>query len=190
MALTIPELISEETYRELALLGENRLLELYRGHLQEKPAVSYQHSYVASGLVELLLLQLDRGQFRVSLGQARLRVSSSTYYIPDVVVIPAGLERSLRLSQPLGIDAYEVPMPLVVEIWSPSTGAFDIEGKLPDYQKRGDLEIWYIHPYQRFLRAWRRQPDGSYVEATYRDGTVRAESLPNVECDTEMLFAP
>lgn len=190
MAISATELVSEEAYRELARMGEHRLLELHRGHLQEKPAVSYQHSYVTSELVESLLRQLDRAQFRVSLGQARLRVSSNTYYIPDVAVIPADLERSLRIAHPLKLDAYVDPMPLVVEVWSPSTGDYDFEAKLPDYQRRGDQEIWYIHPYHRTIAAWRRQPDGTYTEAMYRTGSVRAESLPDFEFDVEVLFAP
>ncbi len=37
--------------------------------------------------------------------------------------------------------------------------------KLPIYRERDDLEIWFFHPYERTLAAWRKQPDGSYSEA-------------------------
>lgn len=189
MATTTTELVSEEVYRELALMMENRSLELYRGHLREKPPVSVEHGHVTMSLARYLLHQLDPNQFWVSVGLTRLRVSSSTYYIPDVVVVPAALERALRAT-PRALDAYPEPMPLVVEIWSRSTGDYDLKVKLADYQQRGDLEIWYIHPYQQFLRAWRWQLDGSYTESIYRSGTVRAESLPDVEFDIELLFGP
>jgi Uma2 family endonuclease len=78
----------------------------------------------------------------------------------------------------------------VVEIWSPSTGDFDMVEKLPDYQQRGDREIWYVHPYRRTLTAWRRQRDGTYSETIYRDGVVHSDSLPGVVIDLETLFAP
>ena len=79
-------------------------------------------------------------------------------------------------------------MPLVVEVWSPSTGQSDIEEKLREYQQRGDLEIWRIHPYERTLTAWRRQPDGSYTETLYRGGIIEPAAIPNVRIDIDRLF--
>ncbi len=76
----------------------------------------------------------------------------------------------------------------MVEVWSPATGEYDINAKLPEYQRRGDLEIWRIHPYDRTLTAWRQQPDGSYVESLYTGGTVRPVALPNVAIDLDALF--
>lgn len=76
----------------------------------------------------------------------------------------------------------------MIEIWSPSTGRYDIIEKLRDYQARGDLEIWRVHPYERTITAWRRSPDGSYTESIYRGGTVRLESLPGVAIDLDTLF--
>ena len=189
MATITTERVSEETYRELALKDENRRLELFRGRLREKPPVSVEHSHVMMSLARLLLIHLDPARFWVSVGVTRLRVSSSTYYIPDIVVVPAALERARR-GFPHDLDAYPESMPLVVEIWSRSTGAYDLNVKLADYQDRGDQEILYVHPYHRTITAWRRQPDGTYIESTYGRGSVRAESLPEFELDVEVLFAP
>ena len=80
------------------------------------------------------------------------------------------------------------PLPLVVEVWSPSTGDYDVDAKLPVYQQRGDLEIWRIHPYERTLTAWRRQPDGSYQETIHREGMVKPAALPGVAIDLGALF--
>ena len=91
--------------------------------------------------------------------------------------------------RPGSLDAYADPLPLVIEIWSPSTGGYDINEKLPDYQRRGDLEIWRVHPYERTLTAWRRRPDGIYTESVYRGGIVHPESLPGVAIDLDALFA-
>jgi Uma2 family endonuclease len=79
-------------------------------------------------------------------------------------------------------------MPLVVEVWSRSTGRYDVEEKLREYQERGDLEIWRIHPYERTLIVWQRRSDGSYRDTRYRDGEVRPAFLPNVTVTLETLF--
>jgi Uma2 family endonuclease len=77
----------------------------------------------------------------------------------------------------------------VVEVWSPSTGGYDIDAKIPEYRRRGDLEIWRLHPFEKTLAAWRRQPDGSYTELILQGGTVQAVALPNVTIDLDALFA-
>jgi Uma2 family endonuclease len=136
-----------------------------------------------------LYTQLDRDEFYLRTQHARLRVSADTYYVPDIAVIPAPTEEALY-ANPRSLDAYPGPLPLVVEIWSPSTGDYDINEKLSDYQQRGDREIWYVHPYKRTLTVWRRQPDGTYVELTYRDGIIRPAELPGVAIDLATLFAP
>jgi Uma2 family endonuclease len=79
-------------------------------------------------------------------------------------------------------------LPLIVEVWSPSTGDYDFDAKVPIYQQRGDLEIWCIHPYERTLTAWRRQPEGSYEETMYRDGTITPVALPAVTIDLDTLL--
>ena len=89
---------------------------------------------------------------------------------------------------PQRLEVYDEPMPLVVEVWSPSTGDYDVEEKLREYQRRGDLEIWRIHPYKRTLTAWVRQPNGSYSETLYRSGTIRPTNLTGVEFDLAGLF--
>jgi Uma2 family endonuclease len=178
--------VSEETYREVAL-GDPRL-ELHRGRLREKPSMSVEHNDVSEIVTTMLRAQLDRNQYRVRENMGRLRRSADTFYIPDVMVIPAALTRALR-EQPHALDAYAEPVPLVVEIWSPSTGAYDIGEKLAAYQERGDREIWFIHPYARTLTAWRRQPDGRYVESVYRDGAVRPASLPGVVIDLDEILS-
>ena len=77
---------------------------------------------------------------------------------------------------------------MIVEGWSSSTGGYDVDTKLPEYQRRGDAEIWRFHPYERTLRVWRRQPDGGYAETQYSSGLVRPASLPDVRIDPDALL--
>lgn len=63
-----------------------------------------------------------------------------------------------------------------------------MEEKLREYQRRGDTEIWRIHPYERTLTAWCRQPDGTYTETVQRSGTVQPAALPGVGIELDRLF--
>jgi Uma2 family endonuclease len=189
VSITKTEPMSEEAYRQFALGDPQGQWELYRGQLREKPGMSVEHGGITDNVLAFLYDQLDRNEYRIRTTHARLRRSADTYYIPDIAVIPTPVVQAL-LEQPGSLDAYPEPLPLVVEIWSPSMGRYDINEKLPDYQQRGDLEIWYVHPYERTLTAWRRQSQGIYTETVYRGGIVRPESLPGVAIDLDALFTP
>jgi len=104
-------------------------------------------------------------------------------------VLPNSERLRARSERPGELEIYGAPMPLVVEVWSPSTGEYDLHTKIPEYQRRGDRESWLIHPYERWLRAWRCQPDGSYVEILFSgDDTVDLIALPGVRIELAQLF--
>ena len=187
MAITSAEPMSEAAYRRFALSDPNGQWELHRGQLREKPGMSVEHGHVMILLIEFLLGQLDRNEYWLRANHARLRRSASNYYVPDIAVIPAAIEQALRL-RPDSLDAYAEPLPLVIEIWSPSTGDYDLREKVGEYQRRGDLEIWLIHPYDRTLMAWSRLPGGGYAERHFHQGIARPSSLPQVEIDLDALF--
>jgi Uma2 family endonuclease len=187
MATTTTTRLSEETYRRLALDDRYTHLELYDGEPREKPSMSLEHGTIMFRLAGLLDAHLDPTRYRGRVGHGRLRVSPSTYFMPDVMVIPAELEDATWVRPGL-LDAFSDPVLLVVEIWSPATGDYDIDVKIPGYQSRGDHEIWRIHPFERTLTAWRRNPDGSYRESLYRGGLVDAESLPGFALDFDALL--
>lgn len=189
MVATQAKRMTEAEYREFSLGAAQGQWELVQGELRERSGMSVEHRVAIMRLLELLLGLLDRRDYRLSTTHARLRRSAETYYVPDLVVIPAALEQAL-IQHPGSLDAYPEPLPLVIEVWSPSTGRHDMNAKLGDYQQRGDLEIWYSHPYNRTLTAWRRQPDGAYLETVYREGIVRSESLPMVVFELGELFEP
>jgi len=175
------------TYEEIALAEIDRQWELYDGTLREKPRMSIGHGYALRMLDDALHDQLDRRRYRISVNTSRLRAGDDVVYIPDLVVIPVAFERALR-ARPDALEVYAQAMPFVVEIWSPSTGAYDIETKIPAYQARGDVEIWRLHPCQRTLTVWRRREDGGYDRTVHRAGSIRLTALPNVVIDLDALF--
>lgn len=180
--------VSAECYERVALEDPDSRWELHQGRLKEKPAMAYGHN---RGLIKLghqLLDQLDPEEFEVCINTGRVRHTEKNYYIPDLAVVPVAYTQALR-ERPQLLEVYEQPLPLVVEVWSPSTGDYDQDSKIPTYQRRGDLEIWRLHPYDRSLIAWRRQRDGGYAESTYREGTIEPVALPGVTIDLTLLFA-
>ena len=188
MAIDTRTRISEEAYERLALAETDRKWELRDGHLREKPGMTFAHNWLEMKLGYMLMSQLDWSVYQVRVDAGRVRRPSATSFIPDVFVLPTAytiplLERSDIL------EVYDQPLPLVVEVWSRSTGDYDVEEKLAVYRTRGDLEIWRIHPYERMLTAWRCLPDGSYDETIYRNGVVSSMALPGVEIDLAALFS-
>ncbi|MGI8551563.1 MAG: Uma2 family endonuclease [Dehalococcoidia bacterium] len=180
--------ISEATYERVALEDREGRWELVCGRLRRKPGMTVEHYDVMRALIRRLITQVEEGEFAVSMESPRLRISTGTYFLPDVCVIPRAAVQRKRRETSGRLEVYDEPMPLVVEVWSPSTGEYDVNDKLREYQWRGDLEIWRIHPYERTLIAWRHQPDGSYSETLYRGGTVQPVALPGVTIELERLF--
>jgi Uma2 family endonuclease len=178
--------ISEQEYRELALTDPDHRWELWDGVLMEKPLMCMLHDGLAFYLGFLLQSQLDRGHYWVNVSGGKTRYTARNYFMPDVVVIPTAFVQPY-LSDPRAFNAFAEPLPLVVEIWSRTTGDYDIAAKLPVYRERGDLEVWFYHPYERSLTVWRCQPDGSYREHRYTGGIVPVASLPGVSIDLDAL---
>lgn len=175
-----------QTFEELALAEPGRW-ELHAGEVREKPGMSFDHNDTAFMLGHRLAQQLDLARYRVRVNMGHVHAAGGNYFIPDVFVLPVELGAPFR-GRPGVLEAYDAPLPLVVEIWSPSTGGYDAAAKLPTYQARGDAEIWFIHPYERTVAVWRRQPDGSYTEAIVREGRLRPVALPGVVIDLDELF--
>ncbi|MBI5948653.1 MAG: Uma2 family endonuclease, partial [Chloroflexi bacterium] len=178
--------VTEATYEQLALEDPEGQWELVCGRPRRKPSMTQEHNTVARQLTATLIRQLPEGDYQVALNAGRVRAGEQ-YFIPDVMVIPTALLKPWGEGRAV-LEAYAEPLPLVVEVWSASTGDYDVEAKIPEYLRRGDLEVWRIHPYDRVLTAWRRQPDGTYAERTYTGGDVPVESLPGVVVRLESLY--
>jgi Uma2 family endonuclease len=185
--MAIETRISGETYERLALAEPDRKWELRDGHLREKPGMTAAHNSLEMQLGFMLMSQLDWSVFQVRVDAGRVRRPEATYFIPDIFVVPTALVAPLLKLQDV-LEVYDQPLPLVVEVWSRSTGEYDVEEKLAVYKQRGDLEIWRIHPYERTLTAWRRLPDGSYDETIHHEGVVSPTALPGIEIDLTVLF--
>ncbi len=185
--MAVIDRINEREYRELALNEADRPWELWDGVPREKPPMSMKHADVGAYLGIALANQLDRREYRVNFNDGRARISERIYFIPDIAVIPAAYKTPFE-DDPRSLNAFAEPFPLVVEVWSRTTGAYDYATKLQGYRERGDAEIWYLNPYSRTLTTWRRQPDGRYTEEMYHGGAVPVAALPGVTIDLDALL--
>ena len=163
--------VSPATYERVALEDQEGIWELHCGQLIRKPDMTMEHNWVARELAAELADQLPRARYQVGQEFPVLRTPGGLRYRPDVAVIPKGLARLLRGSTAL--ETYDEPLPLVVEVWSPSTGDYDVDQKFAGYRERGDLEIWRIHPGDRVVLLLRRSGTGDGYEALGFTGTYR-----------------
>lgn len=180
--------IDEALFERIALGDPLAVWELEDGRLREKTGACAAHNAAAFEVALMLARQLDRDGWGVRSNAGYLRVSAGRWYVPDAMVIPAAEENALR-RRPDRLEVYRVPLPLVVEVWSPLHDEHDLSTRLRGYQARGDAEIWRLHPYDRTLTRWVRREDGGYDESIVHGGTVGPTALPGVTIDLDRLFA-
>ncbi len=180
--------VSEQTYTAVALEDPEGHWELHDGRLLEKPGMSYAHNDLMVDLGMQVGTQLDRNRYRVRINSGRVKRFEVTYFIPDVMIVSAELPIRNRDVANL-LEVYQDPVPFVAEVWSPSTGGYDIDSKLPQYQQRGDLEIWRVHPFDRTVSIWRRQPNGEYEFHLLTEGRIELAAIPGVWVDLDLLLA-
>ena len=178
--------VTEATYRQLAAEDFPEVQwELACGHLREKPGMTMRHNRLNVVICHQLHTQLDPARFLASYNSARLRLPSGDHYIPDVVVFPVTAMEG-RWDE-TAVETYFDPVPLVIEVWSPSTGSYDAREKILGYQQRGDAEIWLIDLRRLEVHASVRQADGSYAETVYKRGVVHVSSL-DIVIDMDAAF--
>ena len=183
--MAVAQRMSEQEYERFVESHPDGQWELHDGVLVEKPGMSWRHLDVIGELVHLLRSQLDRSQYAV-FAEGRARRPTDTIFLPDVMVLPAAYGRDIV--DDFGLAIFSEPLLLVVEVWSQSTGDYDLTAKIPVYQQRGDRDIWRLHPFERTLLRRVRQPDGSYLETIHHGGIVTLAALPDVEIDLDWLL--
>ncbi len=180
--------VSEKTFKQIALEDGDNQWELVCGRLRRKPAMTQPHNSVMTRLGQEIGRQLDDDLYELRVNAGHTKTGGS-FYVPDVMVLPRTL--SSRWAASAGLETYPEPLPFVAEVWSKSTGEYDVEEKFPEYRRRGDLEVWRIHPTQKHVRIWRRGDEGSYAEREATNGQVLLAALPvTVDLDWVFKFVP
>jgi Uma2 family endonuclease len=179
--------VSLATYEQVALEDREGAWELVGcGQLRSKPGMTMWHNSLGSRLGSALIRQLDDEVYEVRLNSSRGATPDGQRFIPDICVVPVAYMATLQGSARL--ETYEAPLPFVAEVWSPSTGDYDVEPKFPGYKARGHRVIWRIHPQDRTVTAWVLRADGSYAETVHTSGVVDIPSLLGAKVDLRWLF--
>ncbi|MEX0781602.1 MAG: Uma2 family endonuclease [Dehalococcoidia bacterium] len=180
--------VTEKTYEQVALEDPDGQWELFCGKLRSKPPMTHAHNILGYELSIMIREQVNRREYETKFNAPRTRVSAGNSFIPDVLVVPRRFTEHLRRRSD-ALESYPAPLPFVAEVWSPSTGEYDVDTKLPGYRDRGDLEVWRIQPYERTVTRWVRRDDGGYSESLHTSGAIRLAALPNVTIDLDELFS-
>lgn len=174
------------TYERLAADPQFKLVELHDGIPVEKPGMSFGHGKLIRRLSVAIGGQLDEERFTCRFNHGKLAVLDASYFIPDVMVLPVP---EADIDDARG-EIYRIPASLVIEIWSPSTGQYDQEEKLPGYMLRGDREIWLVHPHERSVTRWIRRDDAGYERTVLTGGVVTPVDLPDLTVDLDAILRP
>src|SRR6266540_2775090 len=113
--------VSEETYLRVAQEDPGGKWELHCGQLRSKEPMTWEHIRTGADLGYTLQHQLDRRSYVVVSESGRVRRSATQYYVPDAMVIPVAMATRLFPVEGM-VASFPEPLPLVVEVWSPSTG--------------------------------------------------------------------
>jgi len=147
--------VSEATYKQVALEDPDGKWALICGCLQQQDRMTAAHNDISRVLGFRLQAQLPLTDFRVCVDNGRVRRPSGTFFIPDLMIVPTGAVEAFKREHPTELEAYDQPLPLVVEVWSPSTSAYDRETKAPDWRARRcrDLALPSARPHPHRLGA-------------------------------------
>lgn len=181
--------ISFRTYAQLALEDPDSRWEMWAGAVRRKPPESFLHGLLIDRLVEQLLPQLSGTPYRLSVNHARLTIDPHQVCLPDLAVAPRAVSERAARERPHALETYTTSLPLVIEVWTPATAAYDVEAKIPEYRRAGTGEIWLVHPTARAVTTWVRRPAGGYQELIHVSGTLAAARLPWLVLDLGALFS-
>src|SRR3954454_19488453 len=93
--MAVAQRMSEEAYQRFVLSGVEGVWELHDGRLVEKPGMTFRHGQIPMLLGHFLLSQLDRDAYQV-VSELRVRRSSVTVFMPDLMVVPAAYSEEIR----------------------------------------------------------------------------------------------
>ena len=181
------------TYEEWLRMPEtNQRYEIVDGVLQMSPAPNMLHQLLVGELAGILRELVPKSTGIVITSPIDVTVSRSPLKVrqPDVMVVlfreDGWRDVQALLEAPLG----EVIPDLVVEVLSPSESRVAVQEKIEDYRRAGVREAWIVSPEAQTVEVLRLSAQNTERIGLYgRGDTVRSELLPELQVDTERLFA-
>ncbi|NCA88998.1 MAG: Uma2 family endonuclease [Gammaproteobacteria bacterium] len=155
--------------------------EYVAGEVFAMAGATEEHATIAGNLFALLRSQVRGGPCRVYIADMKLRVDAAdAFFYPDVFVTcdPRDAGEPLAKRHP----------PLICEVLSESTEAYDRGGKFAAYRTLDSLsEYLLIDSRRRSVEVFRRQPDGWLLAPVAPDGQLELMSL-GFRCAVDALY--
>lgn len=179
--IAIPHHISPEEYLSIEQLSPIRH-EYLRGLVYAMAGGSDNHDRIAFNLLKIIDNHLgDSTDCRFHSGNVKVNYQAEFYYYPDAFVTCDPRDRE---------DRYIKRYPkLIVEVLSPSTEAFDREGKFNDYAQLDSLEEYVlISQTEQRVECRRRRSANAWETVVYQRGDDVMLSSINLELPIAALY--
>ncbi len=164
-----------EEYFELERKSEERF-EFRGGEVFCMSGVSPEHDQIESNLNYHLRRKLAGRSCRAFLANVRIKVPSAPPYRYADMSALCGQPQFEEIG---GVDALTNPA-LIVEVWSPSTEAYDRGDKFSHYKSIPNFgEYLLVAQHRPHVTQFTKQPDGSWAYDEFNDlgATVKLSSL-------------
>ncbi len=182
MGIEVSPKLTFEQFR--ALPEDGKRYELVHGEVHLTPSPTTKHQLVLHRLVSSLDIYLSKNhQGEILFAPLDVRLSLDTALQPDLIFVAEAR------AEIIGEDYIHGSPDLVVEIFSPSTTAYDRATKLPLYAEAGVGEVWFVDPQAMTVETLKLQGNKYLVEATLaRAGTLTSACFPGWELPLQNLF--
>jgi Uma2 family endonuclease len=167
---------SFDEYAEVAELSSNRV-EFWEGAILDMTGGSPRHSAICSNVLRVLGNQLRGKPCRVFDANLRVRsIAANRATYADATIVCGALQLD-----PGDKTRHTVLNPSVlIEVQSPSTESDDRGPKLDAYKLIASVRaVILVSQDAKEVAVHQRERDGTWMQATYRDGAV---DLPEVGC--------
>lgn len=168
-----------------ALPDDGNRYEIISGVLYMSTSPSYFHQFIIKRLYALVGFPAEQqGLAEAAMGPVGLIMAYATPVQPDFVIVLAKNKHIIRDRRIRGVPD------LIVEVLSPSNGAYDERIKLQAYAAAGVPEYGIVEPAKRTLRIFDWELPGRYQNPREHGGDDEAHfaCLPTITFRTSALF--
>ncbi len=176
----------------MALPETKKRCEVVDGVLRLAPSAIPDHQWITGEIfVRLWEFVMVNGLGIVLTAPSDLLIQRQPLRVrqPDVMFFNAERTGFLGRSGLRGLQVFEVPPDLVVEVLSPSNTGPRFREKIEDYRRIGVLECWLVSPEDETIEILRLSDSGITAAAMYDvDDTLHSEVLQGFQLSLADIF--
>jgi Uma2 family endonuclease len=178
---TLPRSLGPYRRSDYMALPDEPRCELLYGRFYLSPSPLAVHQIIVGHLFRLFADVADRTDGVAMVAPMDVHLVDHSVVQPDVLFIS-------RQRRELIENWVEGPPDLLVEVLSPGTASRDRVYKLNLYREHGVGEYWVVDPKRRRISFLVREGE-DFVERPPDDSIYRSAAVPEIELDTDALWA-